>query len=89
GSAFCAGGDLDQGAASTATAGTVFDEHLFNEMVMKFNAAVRTTRKPVIAAVHGLCLGTAMSFVAQCDFVLAAQDARFGLVEGRIGHPGA
>jgi enoyl-CoA hydratase/carnithine racemase len=91
GRAFCAGGHLQKGAEKgrAEETPTVFDEHLFNEMVMRFNTGVRTTRKPVIAAVHGLCLGTAMSFVAQCDFVLAADDARFGLIEGRIGHPGA
>ena len=30
-----------------------------------------------------------LGFIAQCDLVIAAQDARFGLIEGRIGHPGA
>jgi enoyl-CoA hydratase/carnithine racemase len=29
-----------------------------------------------------------LSFVTQCDFVVASRDARFGLIEGRIGHPG-
>lgn len=90
GRAFCAGGHLEQVAdATSATAPRVFEDHLFNEAVMQFNSGVRNTRKPVIAAVHGLCLGTALSFVAQCDIVLAADDARFGLIEGRIGHPGA
>jgi enoyl-CoA hydratase/carnithine racemase len=56
---------------------------------MAFNATIRGVQKPVIAAVHGLCLGTAKGFVAQCDFVITADDTRFGLIEGRIGHPGA
>jgi len=45
--------------------------------------------KPVIAAVHGLCIGAALGMIAQCDLVVAADDARFGRLEGRIGHPGA
>lgn len=88
GRAFCAGGDLSRigGASSPDTAR---DNQIFNESVMRFNAVIRGVRKPVIAAVHGLCLGTAMGFVSQCDFVIASDDARFGLIEGRIGHPGA
>lgn len=89
GRAFCAGGDLEKVVeAGASNSPTIFDESLFMEMVARFETRVRTTRKPVIAAVHGLCLGTAMSFVAQCDFVLAAEGTRFGLIEGRIGHPG-
>lgn len=86
GRAFCAGGDLG-GAGAAAV--TLEDNQRLNERIMAFNAIIRDTAKPVIAAVHGLCLGTAMGFVAQCDFVIASDDTRFGLIEGRIGHPGA
>lgn len=85
GRAFCAGGDLS-GAARTETP---FDEHLFNAELVAFYAAMRAVHKPILAAVHGLCLGAGMGLVAQCDIVIAADDARFGLIEGRIGHPGA
>lgn len=85
GKAFCAGGDLE-GAAPTETP---FDEHKFNSELVAFYAAMRGTHKPIVAAVHGLCLGAGMGLMAQCDIVVAAADARFGLIEGRIGHPGA
>lgn len=85
GRAFCAGGDLG-GAGNTVTA---LDNHLFNEQILSFFQAFRAMHKPVIAAVHGLCLGSALGMLAQCDIVIAAEDTRFGLVEGRIGHPGA
>jgi enoyl-CoA hydratase/carnithine racemase len=85
GRAFCAGGDLGGAPAGNS----LEDNERLNAQIMEFNAAIRETRKPVIAAVHGLCLGTALGFIAQCDFVIAANDARFGLIEGRIGHPGA
>jgi enoyl-CoA hydratase/carnithine racemase len=85
GRAFCAGGDL----SGVAPAVTPLDNHLFNEDILRFFAAFRAMHKPVIAAVHGLCLGSALGFIVQCDIVLAAEDARFGLIEGRIGHPGA
>jgi enoyl-CoA hydratase/carnithine racemase len=37
--------------------------------------------KPVIAAVHGYCLGQAHEIVSVCDLAVAAQSARFGEVE--------
>jgi enoyl-CoA hydratase/carnithine racemase len=88
GRAFCAGGDLS-GDANAPTTNKIEDNEQLNAQIMAFNAVIRGLKKPVIAAVHGLCLGTAMGFVAQCDFVIAADDTRFGLIEGRIGHPGA
>lgn len=88
GRAFCAGGDLSRSGAAAAPE-TLEDNQRLNEEIMAFNAAIRETGKPVIAAVHGLCLGTALGFIAQCDFTIAADDTRFGLIEGRIGHPGA
>lgn len=90
GRAFCAGGDLNKVVeGQVLTEPTLESERAFMAMVASFDAGVRGTRKPLIAAVHGLCLGIGMSFVAQCDFVLAAEGTRFGLIEGRIGHPGA
>ncbi len=88
GRAFCAGGDLSR-IGDAAVPESLADNQSLNEQIMAFNATIRGTAKPVIAAVHGLCLGTALGFIAQCDFVIAGDDARFGLIEGRIGHPGA
>jgi enoyl-CoA hydratase/carnithine racemase len=85
GRSFCAGGDLS-GAPITETA---LDEHLFGAELVRFYTAMRATQKPIVAAVHGNCLGAGLGLLAQCDFVVAADDSRFGLVEGRIGHPGA
>lgn len=85
GRAFCAGGDLE----GLPPAVTPADHLAMGEMLNDFHRAVRETRKPVIAAVHGLCLGAGLGLIAQCDIVLLGDDARLGLVEGRIGAPGA
>lgn len=85
GRAFCAGGDL----AGAETTETPFDEYLFNQDVLSFHNGIRATRKPIVAAVQGLCLGAGLGMLVQFDLVVAADDSRFGLVEGRIGHPGA
>jgi enoyl-CoA hydratase/carnithine racemase len=43
--------------------------------------------KPTIAAVNGYCLGYGLTLVAACDFVIAADDAEFGMPEVRLGVP--
>ncbi|HEV2449428.1 MAG TPA: enoyl-CoA hydratase-related protein, partial [Thermoplasmata archaeon] len=40
---------------------------------------------PVIAAVHGVCLGGANELALACDFVVASTDAIFGQPEIRLG----
>ncbi|KAI1177271.1 enoyl-CoA hydratase/isomerase [Nemania sp. FL0916] len=45
----------------------------------------RIGKKPVIAAVNGLALGAGCEFVVNCDLVVAAEDAYFGLPEARRG----
>lgn len=45
----------------------------------------RKGRKPVIAAVNGPCLGGGMEMVINCDLVIAAKGAVFGLPEVQVG----
>jgi len=41
--------------------------------------------KPVIAAIHGHCLGAGMDLATACDIRLAARDATFSIRETRMG----
>lgn len=45
----------------------------------------RGGKKPVLAAVNGLCLGGGMEVALNCDIILATADARFGLPEVKRG----
>jgi enoyl-CoA hydratase/carnithine racemase len=41
--------------------------------------------KPFIAAIHGYCLGGGLELALTCDLRIAAEDARFGLPEIKVG----
>ena len=51
---------------------------------------ISETRKPVIAAVSGFCLGGGLELAMMCDFIIASDTARFALPEITLGiMPGA
>ncbi|MGI9350889.1 MAG: crotonase/enoyl-CoA hydratase family protein [Rhizobiaceae bacterium] len=47
--------------------------------------ALEQVRFPVVAAIHGACLGGGIDFISACDFRIASKDAYFGIEEIHIG----
>jgi methylglutaconyl-CoA hydratase len=47
--------------------------------------ALDTVPKPVVAFVHGACIGGAVAMISCCDVVISAQNAFFSLPEVRLG----
>jgi len=80
GPAFCAGADLKQAGAPAAPG-----EPDFLDAIVVFFETLRGFPKPVIAAVNGLALAGGMEIVLACDFVIAAQSARFGDAHSNFG----
>lgn len=78
--AFCAGADLKARRDFTPEQWTAQRE-LFRDMF----AALRAVPQPMIAAVHGFALGGGTELAMLADFVVASDDAVFGLTEVSLG----
>ena len=81
--AFAAGADVKEMQAKT------YMEAYLDDFISKWERLTRT-RKPVIAAVAGFALGGGCELAMMCDFIIAAENAKFGQPEINLGIiPGA
>lgn len=76
--AFAAGADIKE------MAGKSFMDTFMGDFAANWDRAARA-RKPVIAAVAGFALGGGCELAMQCDFIIAADNAKFGQPEIKLG----
>ena len=82
--AFAAGADIGAMASKT------FVEAYAGDFITRNWETIRRVRKPVVAAVAGFALGGGCELAMMCDFIIAADNARFGQPEIKLGIiPGA
>ena len=82
--AFAAGADIG------AMAGANYMDMVRGNFITRNWETIRSVRKPVIAAVAGFALGGGCELAMMCDIVIAAENARFGQPEIKLGIiPGA
>ena len=95
GKAFCAGIDLPDHAPALTKGESISGRgesavgrrRALYDDIRRYQRAVSSlaiTNKPVIAAVHGACLGAGMDLITACDLRLASADAVFSVRETRI-----
>ncbi len=77
--AFAAGADIKMMAEKSFV--DVFTEDLFTPE----EQAIMRIRKPIIAAVAGYALGGGCELAMMCDFIIAADNAKFGQPEVNLG----
>ncbi len=77
--AFAAGADIKEMSEMSFT--DVFTTNLFADA----NDRVAAIRKPIIAAVAGYALGGGCELAMMCDFIIAADTAKFGQPEINLG----
>lgn len=99
GRAFCAGMDLSEdgnvfGLDETLSPGmTDMVDRLDDEDIHRgvrdtggrVSLAIHACRKPVVGAINGAAVGIGVTMTLAMDFRLAADNARFGFVFGRLG----
>ena len=82
--AFAAGADI--GAMASYSFADVYK----GDYITRNWETIRSVRKPVIAAVSGFALGGGCELAMMCDFIIAADNAKFGQPEIKLGIiPGA
>src|SRR5271154_505436 len=77
--AFAAGADIKEMQSKT------FTEAYLQDFITRDWERVTRCRKPVIAAVAGFALGGGCELAMMCDFILAADSAKFGQPEIKLG----
>ena len=77
--AFAAGADI------SVMASFDFADAYGQDFITRNWEQIRRVRKPVIAAVSGFALGGGCELAMMCDFIIAAENARFGQPEIKLG----
>jgi enoyl-CoA hydratase len=76
--AFAAGADIKEMAQKT------YMDAFYGDFAANWDRAARA-RKPVVAAVAGFALGGGCELAMQCDLIIAADNAKFGQPEIKLG----
>src|SRR5262249_52697773 len=88
GRAFSSGGDVED------IIGELFKRDMkgllqFTRVTGELIGSTRKLRRPVVAAVNGVCVGAGAVVALACDFRVAADSAKFGFIFPKVGLCGA
>lgn len=82
GRAFCGGADVNELAGLTRANAAQFVSRIHSAC-----KAIRALPVPVVASLHGACIGGGLEIAAACDLRLAAEGTKFSMPEVRLGIP--
>lgn len=80
--AFAAGADISEFEKRRASAQAVKD---YESLVDAAHAAIEESGKPVIALIHGFCVGGGLACALSCDLRYAGESSRFAIPAARLG----
>lgn len=85
---FCAGMDLKDFQSLGLMGGRAQDTFFFHDKARPlFDCCnvMEECRKPIIAAIHGVCIGGGLDLISACDIRLCTEDATFSIREAALG----
>jgi enoyl-CoA hydratase/carnithine racemase len=85
GRAFCSGDDVAAAWGDPRMAEVMRDLASVRAPMTPESRALLGCSKPLIAAVNGVALGIGMDFTVMCDFRIASEYAKFGLLYVKMG----
>jgi enoyl-CoA hydratase/carnithine racemase len=80
--AFVAGADISQFKERRRN---MADEEEYSKISARGQQSLTTLTKPLLAMIHGYCVGGGVGIALSCDLRLAADDSRFGIPAARLG----
>jgi enoyl-CoA hydratase/carnithine racemase len=80
--AFSVGGDISMFPKILAN---ITSSYNFNKLGYEIHRLMDRIEKPIIAAVNGYCFAGGLEIALACDFIIASDNASFGLAEITIG----
>ena len=80
--AFISGSDISQFGAKRSSEDA---RQMYDEASEQANAAMQAFSKPMIAMIHGYCLGAGVLTAMLCDFRIAADNTQFGAPPAKLG----
>lgn len=80
--AFASGADISEFETTRSSAAL---NRSYDQLVAEATGAISAIPKPVIAAVHGFCLGGGLALALACDLRIVADDASFAIPAARLG----
>jgi enoyl-CoA hydratase len=80
--AFISGSDISQFGEKRSSEDA---RQMYDEASEQANAAMKEFSKPMIAMIHGYCLGAGVLTAMLCDFRIAADNAQFGAPPAKLG----
>jgi len=80
--AFVAGADISQFKDRRRN---MDDEAEYRRIGARGREALASLSKPLLAMIHGYCVGGGVSIAIGCDIRIASDDARFGIPAARLG----
>lgn len=82
---FAAGADIREFPTQRADLAGV--QHYHTRVLAPALSAIASCIHPVLAQIHGVCVGGGLEIASQCDLRIASSNARFGVPINRLGFP--